>query len=502
VKNLVSLLLRVGIAGAVLVGGCARAATPDITDLTASQALKMMNQGQLTSYQYVSAVLGRANQLQSLNAFISTQDRTILLTEAALSDLRRFLGWARPLEGLPIVIKDNYNSSFLKTTAGTPALFSNQPSTNATALQNLINQGAIVIGKTNMHELAFGVTSNNAATGAVHNPYNLTMIPGGSSGGTAAAVAGRIVPFGLGTDTAGSIRIPASLSGTFGFHPSAGRYPRDGTVLISTTQDRVGTMARSVEDLLLLDEALSTQGSHVQTVPLQGLRLGIDRANFAANLDPETAVVFEAALTKLEQAGVTIVNVSLMAPANYASTIAALRFSVGFNEAPTNLSSYFQSMKPPVTILDVATQIASPDVKGVFSNFLVPGAPMAVTPAQYQAGLQARDTLRAAYEIMMTANNIRGLIFPTTVLPARPIGEDTTVALNGNQVPTTLIYSQNVVPGSYAGLAGLSIPVGLTSDGLPVGLEVDNIEGTDEIVLGIGLSMERAFGPLPAPPVH
>ncbi len=474
-------------------------ATSDITDLTATQALEEMNRHQLTSFQYVSAVLNRAQQWQSLNAFISMQDRATLLAEALLSDARRLFGLGRPLEGLPIVVKDNYNSSALKTTAGTPALFSNQPSSNAAALQILLNHGAILIGKTNMHELAFGVTSNNKATGAVHNPYNTSLIPGGSSGGTAAAVAARIVAVGLGTDTAGSIRIPASLSGTFGFHPSAGRYPRDGTVLISTTQDRVGTMARSVEDLVLLDQALSAQGSHVQSVPLAGLRLGIDRANFAANVDPQTDAVFEAALTKLQQQGVTIVNVSLMSPAQYASTIGALRFSVGFYEAPTNLGDYFQSVKPPLTILDVANQIASPDVKGIFFNFFVPGAPLAVTPAQYQAGLQARETLRSAYQTMMMTNQIQGLVFPTTVLPARPIGQDTTVALNGQQVPTTLIYSQNVVPGSYAGLAGLSLPIGLTSDRLPVGLEVDGVEGTDETVLGIGLSMEGVFGALPAP---
>ncbi|HLK56989.1 MAG TPA: amidase family protein, partial [Chthonomonadaceae bacterium] len=270
-------------------------------------------------------------------------------------------------------------------------------------------------------------------------------------------------------------------------------------VLISNTQDRVGTMARSVRDLVLLDTILSDQGSHVHAVPLRGLRLGVDRANFVSNVDPAVSTLFEAALEKLERHGVTIVDVSVMQPTDFAATIAALRFSVGFYEAPINLTDYFQNMQPPLTLLDVANQIASPDVRGIFFKFFVPGAPLAVTPQAYQAGLAARDTLRNAYVNVMQAARIDGMIFPTTLLPARPIGQDVTVTLNGQQFPTTLIYSQNVVPGSYAGLAGLSLPIGLTDDGLPVGLELDGLEGSDETVLGIGLSLEQAFGHLPAP---
>jgi mandelamide amidase len=459
-----------------------------------------MNKRQLTSVEYVSALLGRADRQQSLNVFISRQNTQTLLLTALWADVRRFLGISRGrLDGLPIIVKDNIDSSALPTTAGTPALFANRPRTNAAVLQRLLDEGAILIGKANMHELAFGATSNNPATGAVHNPYDLTRIAGGSSGGTAAAIAARIVPFGLGTDTAGSVRVPAALSGTFGFHPSADRYSRDGVIVISNTQDRVGTLARSVEDLVLLDTVLSRQGSRIHPIRLQGLRLGIDRANFAGNVDPEVSALFEAALVRLQNQGVTIVNVSLMPPADFANTINALRFSVGFYEAPIYLGQYFQSMNPPLTVQQVANQVASPDVRGIFNNFLVPGAPLAVTPATYQAGLQARQNLRQAYQTVMSANQIDGLIFPTTVLPARPIGQDVTVELNGQQVPTTLIYSKNVVPGSYAGLAGLSLPIGLTPGRLPVGIELDGLEGSDETVLGIGLSMEKVFGDLPAP---
>ena len=149
--------------------------------------------------------------------------------------------------------------------------------------------------------------------------------------------------------------------------------------------------------------------------------------------------------------------------------------------------------------MDVASQVASPDVRGVFFNFLVPGAPFAVTPALYQVGLAARQNLRNAYQAMMESQQLDGFIFPTTILPARPIGQDLVVQLNGQNVPTLLTYTQNLVPAAYAGLAGLSLPIGLTIDGLPVGLEIDGLEGSDEQVLGIGLSLEKAFGRMPPP---
>ncbi|MCW3053624.1 MAG: indoleacetamide hydrolase [Chthonomonadales bacterium] len=497
--SLLPLLCTAALSSGLLPLPAAHADEP-VTELTASEALDRMDRGRLSSLEYVNTLLNRADHLQGLNVFISRREREDVLTEAFWSDVRRFLGFrCGRLEGLPIIVKDNIDSADLPTTAGTPALFSNRPARNAAVLDRLLAEGAILIGKANMHELAFGTTCNNPATGAVHNPYDVTKIPGGSSGGTAAAIAARIVPFGLGTDTAGSVRVPSALSGTYGFHPSAGRYSRDGIVLISNTQDRVGTMARSVNDLVLLDRVLSDQGSHIPAVPLRGLRLGVDRANFVSNVDPSVSVLFEAALVKLQKRGVTVVDISIMPPTDFQNTINALRFSVGFYEAPINLARYLQGVQPPLTVQQVANQIASPDVRGIFFNFLVPGAPLAVSPQTYQAGLAARANLRSAYATAVQNQRLDGVIFPTTLLPARPIGQDVTVDLNGRQFPTTLIYSQNVVPGSYAGLAGLSLPIGLTDTGLPVGLELDGLEGSDEAVLGIGLSLEKVFGHLPAP---
>lgn len=472
-----------------------------LLELTAAEALDLMESGGLTSEEYVTALLRRADQLESLNVFI-TRDSEAVLAAARLADERRRLGLpCGRLNGLPVIVKDNIDSADLPTTAGTPALRSHRPASNAAVLQRLLDEGAILMGKSNLHELAFGATSNNFAFGAVHNPYDTGKIPGGSSGGTAAAIAARIVPVGLGTDTAGSVRVPAALSGTVGFRPSAGRYSRDGIVLISETQDRVGTMARSVRDLVLLDRVVSEVGSHIPPIHLRGLRLGIDRANFVSNVAPSVAALFEEALVELKGKGVEIVEVSLMPRPTFVSTIAALRFSIGFYEAPPNLTGYLQGVVPPLTLQQLASQISSPDVRGLFLAFLVPGAPLAVTPQAYQAGLAMRASLRDAYQSVMTDYGLDGMVFPTTLLPARPIGQDTVVEHNGQLVPTTLIYTQNVVPASYAGLAGLSLPIGLTPAGLPVGLELDGLEGSDEKVLGIGLSMEKVFDRLPPPPL-
>lgn len=470
-----------------------------LPELTAADALELLESGSLSSEAYVAALLQRADGLQGLNVFIS-RDSAAALSAAREADRRRSLGLpCGRLCGLPVIVKDNIDSAALPTTGGTPALVSHRPAANAAVLQALLDEGAVLLGKSNMHELAFGATSNNAFFGPVRNPYDPTRIPGGSSGGTAAAIAARIVPLGLGTDTAGSVRVPAALTGTVGFRPSAGRYSTEGIIPISQTQDRVGTHARTVRDLVLLDRVLAQTGSHVHPLPLRRARLGVDRANFVNTADPEVAALFEAALGRLRGRGVEVVEVSVMPRPQFLGTIAALRFSIGFYEAPTNLNNYLQGVNPPLTVAQLAPQVASPDVRQLFFGFFVPGAPLAVTPQAYQAGLAARAQLRNAYQTVMTANELDAMVFPTTLIAAGPIGQEVVTLPGGLTVPATIAYTQNVVPASYAGLAGLSLPMGLTGAGLPVGLELDGLEGSDETVLGLGLSLEKVLDNPPPP---
>ncbi len=189
--------------------------------LDATQAVAAIRDGHVTAEAYVSTLIARAKALSDLNALIVLDEAGALAAARAVDAARAAGTTLGPLAGLPIVVKDNINTKDLPTTGGTAALRNVRPTANAPSLQKLIDAGAIVLGKSNLHELAFGITSTNLTSfaGAVKNPYDKTRIPGGSSGGTAAAIAARIAPAGLGTDTGGSTRVPAALCSIAGLRP-------------------------------------------------------------------------------------------------------------------------------------------------------------------------------------------------------------------------------------------------------------------------------------------
>ncbi|MET0984873.1 MAG: amidase family protein, partial [Steroidobacteraceae bacterium] len=206
-----------------------------LTGLTASQAANLLRSGELTAVEYAEALIEQAEKIASLNAFISF-DADAVRTQARAADDRRRAGERLgPLHGIPLAIKDNIDTADLPTTAGTPGLRHHRPRNNALVVQRLLDAGAILFGKNNLHELAYGVTTNNRAFGASRNPYDLQRVPGGSSGGTAAAVCARVVPAGIGTDTGASIRLPMAFCGGVGFRPSVGRWPQQGLIPASNT---------------------------------------------------------------------------------------------------------------------------------------------------------------------------------------------------------------------------------------------------------------------------
>ena len=190
------------------------------------------------------------------------------------------------LAGLPVPVKDNFDTADMPTTGGTPGLRDHRPRHNAPVVQRLIDEGACIMGKLNMHELAYGITSNNGAFGAVRNPYDPSRIPGGSSGGSGAAVAARMAPVALGSDTGGSVRIPAALCGVAGMRPTTGRYSQAGVVPISHTRDTAGPLARSVADLALFDSVITGVPNDLPTIPLRGARIGVPRGHYFDNLHP------------------------------------------------------------------------------------------------------------------------------------------------------------------------------------------------------------------------
>ncbi|MGX1309606.1 Asp-tRNA(Asn)/Glu-tRNA(Gln) amidotransferase A subunit family amidase [Amorphus suaedae] len=493
---------RKGLAMAVVLGAglaaTAAAAQEDPRAMTVREAAAAIRAGQVTSVQLVEALAKAAEAHDDLNAFI-TLDVNAAEAAAAEADerLARDEAADQPLLGVPLVIKDNIIVKGLPTTGGTPALETFVSEANAPVIERLEAAGAIILGKTNMHELAFGITSANAHFGAVGNAYDATRSAGGSSGGTGAAVAAHLAPGGLGTDTGGSVRIPAAFNGIAGLRPTVGRYPTSGIVPISHTRDTPGPIARTVDDLVLLDGAITGGATVLDPVALDGVRLGVAEA-FTGGLSKEVQGVWDAAVAKLEAAGATLVPVEM-------PDVMALNEQIGFPvalyEVARDLPAFLDAWKAGASLQDVADGVASPDVKFVFDNFVVGDKQM--PEAAYAAAIGVlRPQLQTLYAETFAANHLDALVFPTTILAAPPKeGSGETVDLDGTQVPTFQTYIRNTDPGSNAGLPGLTLPIGLTDAGLPVGLELDGPGFTDRRLLAIGLAMEDLFGTLPPPAV-
>ncbi|KAG5953581.1 hypothetical protein E4U53_004680 [Claviceps sorghi] len=480
--------------------------TRNLMDWSADDTIAAIRNKSITAREYISDVLGRAQQAKPLNAFIR------LLPEEALSAADKIdhaIAHGRhvpPLAGLAIVAKDNINQAGIPTTAGTAALLNNRPHKTAPSLKRLLAAGAIVIGRANMHELALGITSTNLQPFAqpVHNPYDTTMIPGGSSGGTAAAIASRMVTCGLGTDTGGSVRIPAALTGIAGFRPSVGdggherRYHDDGAVVpISHTRDTVGPMGRTVAEVALLDSVISRR-PRVQPAELRGLRLGIPPVLWSG-LDKELEQIVLSAADKLQKAGVVLVKDDIPTLLTLDGTVG---IPIALHEPVADIPAYLKkSHVKDVDIRNIAAEIASPDVKNLFNLVLND----TFAPEYDQVMTVRRPALQKLFASYFSEKRIDAILFPTTVLPATPIdpvhGSGYITVNGGPPMDAFSVYTRNSGPGSNAGIPGLSIPAGMTARGLPVGIEIDGPLGSDERLLAIGLAIESVLGPLP-PPRH
>ena len=472
----------------------------DFTSATAAEIVAAIRDRKITATSTVRAALDRAERLKELNALI-VLDSEGALARAAKVDSGEITG---PLAGLPVIIKDNINTSDLPTSGGTPALRHARPKHNAPSLQRLLEAGAIMIGKANMHELAFGITSTNLAlfAGPVRNPYDLTRIPGGSSGGTAAAIAARIVTCGLGSDTGGSTRVPAALTGTVGLRPSVGnggaerRYDDANQVVpISHTRDTVGPMGRTVADVALLDSVI-TGTVMAQPESLRGKRFGIP-ASFWSGLDRELEAIARAACDKLSAAGVELIEADIPDLFEQNSKVS---FPVALHEPIDDFPAYLAASGiEGVTLADIAAMIASPDVAGAFGAITADAF-----GAAYQDAMSVqRPALQKLYADYFGDHRLDGLLFPTTISPAPLIDLDKgsgEMAINGGApVPVFESIIRNTDPGSNAGLPGLSLYAGMTASGLPVGIEIDGPVGSDGKLLGLGLAIEAILGTAPAP---
>ena len=445
----------------------------------------MRSEGQ-SSQKRVSDSLAAIGADSDINAFLGVRADEAT-REAMACDAQRTAGGSLgPLHGVTLAIKDNIQVAGLPCTGGTPALRSCIAEQDAGVITRLKAAGAIVIGKSNMHELAFGITSDNEAFGAVHNARRYAHIAGGSSGGTAAAIASGMVMAGLGTDTGGSCRIPAALNGIVGFRPTSGRYPSDGLIRISHTRDTVGPMASTVADVSTLDAVLTQDIAPDDTVNLEDLRLGVPRSYFYSDLEPEVAEGMAQTLDRLADAGVTLMDVELPG-------IDSLNEKIGFPlvlyEARQLLEDYLANNCPEVQLEALVAGVASPDVRQVMDAVLRGD----ISSEAYTQALDThRPVLQEMYRDCFRQHRLDALVFPTTPLTARPIaGSRDCIDLNGRRAPTFLTYIRNTDPGSNAGIPGISLPAPVDAGAMPVGIELDGPEYSDRRLLAIGIAIER-----------
>ena len=467
--------------------------------LGARAAVAHLVSGDVTAEHYAAALLAGCAAHADLNAFITLEPQRVL-EHARARDLERRAG-ARlgPLFGLPIPVKDSVNTRDYPTSAGTPALRHFRPSADAPTVSALKTAGAIVLGKTNLHELSYGWTSNNQAFGAVHNPYDRRRIPGGSSGGTAAAVAARLAPLGVAEDTEGSIRIPAAFCGIAGFRPTTGRYSTQGCAPITQLFDQIGPVARSVDDLALFDAVVTGQREPLVPTSLHGVRLGVVRDPFFTALDPEVERLTELALQRLREAGAVLVDGTLP---DLARLLERTTLPIQNHDVGIELARYLQDYGAGVSLQELVAQ-ASVDIRDVFRSDVLPGGANRISEAVYATAVQ-RDlpALRHLYQLYFSTSGVTALLFPTAPLPPPLIGDQGLLLVGGRKVAFDDAVSRNIAAGSTAGLPALVLPVGLTAAGLPVSLEFDGPSGSDRNLLALGSGLEHALGPMPPPPGH
>lgn len=472
--------------------------TPE--DLTLSDAAHRIRSGTLRSETLVQACLDRINALAHLNAFIHVDAESALQQACHYDRSDKTAHASRPLAGIPIAVKDNIHIAGMPNTAGTPGLKAFYPEATAPIVQRLIDAGAIIIGKTNMHELAFGVSGYNTAFHGHHGvgvrcAYDPDRIAGGSSSGSGAAVGARMVPAALGTDSGASVRLPSAINGGVGFRPTVGRYEQTGITPTSHTLDTAGPMANCMSDIVLMDAIITNEDS-TQPIPPEKIRLGLP-GYFWSALDPEIEMVARAALERLMEAGVHLVEMDM--PGLEALSL-AVGFPVVLHENKGDLITYLRDVTPHVSFEDLVLQIRSPDVLAIYNTMIVPGLMpsasgemMALEAAYEQAIRMERPALIQMYRNTFRENRLDGLLFPT-VPQIAPLS-----SLKASSPQVFGRLARNVDPGSNAGLPGLTLPAGLDSSGLPVGLEIDGLPGSDSTLLAIGVTLESILGRL-APP--
>nr|WSW65767.1 amidase family protein [Streptomyces sp. NBC_00995] len=459
------------------------AAVPTVTEVIAAVA-----SGRTTALSQTSRCI-QAHRKRVLHAFTQVDVPAAL---AAADEIDRAAGERDlPLRGVVLAIKDNIDTAGFATTAGTPALRTNRPAHDAPAVGALRDRGAVVLGKSNMHELAYGATSNNARYGRVRNPLRADRIAGGSSGGSAAAVAAGWVTAALGTETGCSVRAPAALCGLVGFRPTVGSYPAEGVVPVSWTRDTIGILARSVDDIALLDTVLRTSGDHAgecgDVGVLRGLRLAAPRRPFRSGMTATLQAGFENRLAALERVGVQVVEDEL--PDGVEEAASACGLPIALYETPRGIDRYLRTHGSLLRFPDVAAQVASPDV----ARLLRPLAERGVAEEVYRTALTYRGQLDHLLSGFVADRHIDGFIVPTVPVTAPRLLADDHIDVGGGPTPAFPLLLRNTDVSSILGWPSITLPAARDADGLPFGIDLQFPPGADRTLIAVGRACEQAW---------
>jgi Asp-tRNA(Asn)/Glu-tRNA(Gln) amidotransferase A subunit family amidase len=445
----------------------------EVAEAAIADEQKAMAEGRITSKALVQAYLVRIAAFDhrgpALNALITLNPNALGQAEA-LDRERAAKGPRGPLHGIPVIVKDNYSTADMQTTAGTMALLGFVPSSDAFQVRKLREGGAVIVGKSNLHELASGITTVGSAFGQTLNPYDPARNPGGSSGGTAAAIAASFAAAGMGSDTCGSIRIPASVNNLVGLRPTKGLSSISGIVPLSSTQDVGGPLARSVADLAVMLDATAGEdpadaATHLQpgrarpkfvdaleAGALKGARIGILEPLFGdASDDQEVIRVVRASIEDLKNQGATAVSVpmpELMAALNGSSVI-----DTEFKE---DLANYLATHgNPPVHSLEeiVRGGLIHASLEAVMNTRL---ASKGRDSREYQIAVAKRAAIQQTILKLMEDQKLDALIYPTMRRKPARIGEPQ--------------GGSNCQLSASTGFPAISMPAGFTGDGLPVEL--------------------------------
>ena len=477
----------------------------NFTDLTIKQALDGLAKKEFTSLELTNAHLDAMEAARNLNCFI-TETPDVARAQAKASDEKRAKGEAGLLEGIPLGIKDLYCTKGIRTTAASKILENFVPTYESTVSQNLLNDGAVTLGKLNLDEFAMGSSNETSAYGNVINPWkregdSADLVPGGSSGGSSASVAARIVMGATGTDTGGSIRQPAAFTGIAGIKPTYGRCSRWGIVAFASSLDQAGPMARTVEDCALMLQSMAGYDPKDSTsvnmpVPdfaaaltgdIRGMKVGIPKEYRIDGLSEEISKLWDDGIEMLKAAGAEPVEISLphtkyalpayyiIAPAECSSNLARYDgVKYGLRVDGENLNDMYERTRAAGFGGEVQRRI-------MIGTYVLSAG---YYDAYYVKAQQIRTLIKQDFDKAFEKCDI--ILTPTAPSAAFGFGEktDDPISMYLNDVFTVTV--------NMAGLPGMSVPAGLSAEGLPLGLQLIGRPFDEETVLRTGHVIEKA----------